>query len=190
MVFNAVIDACRRLRPRIREPADSIAAVIVNGSALLLARGDRAVNTERDARVSIHHTAACALLLGRAGIPEFLAPVVFDPVIAGFRGKVRAVLDGAMPDGAATVQVRMASGGVLEATVLHPRGSLAAPLSDADIEDKLRQCVAHGGSGWGAGRRAAFVWHLDGLKDDGRVMRTDRKRVVGGGRVDEGLADG
>src|SRR3546814_14854048 len=65
IVFHAVIDACLRLRPRIRAPADSIAAVIVNGSALLLARGDRAVNTERDARVSIHQPAAFALLLGR-----------------------------------------------------------------------------------------------------------------------------
>src|SRR3546814_12542994 len=46
IVFHAVIDACLRLRPRIRAPADSIAAVVVNGSALLLRSAERRAGKE------------------------------------------------------------------------------------------------------------------------------------------------
>jgi 2-methylcitrate dehydratase PrpD len=69
IVFHAVIDACLALRARLN--MDDIESITVQGSALLLARGDRPVRNERDARVSIHHCAACALLLGAAGVPEF-----------------------------------------------------------------------------------------------------------------------
>ncbi len=68
IVFHAVIDACFDLRTRLNQRIDDIASVTVQGSALLLARGDRQVRNERDARVSIHHCAACALLLGVAGV--------------------------------------------------------------------------------------------------------------------------
>ncbi|PJI38768.1 MmgE/PrpD family protein [Ferrovibrio sp.] len=171
IVFHAVIDACLRLRARIDNQTDGIAAVEVRGSALLLARGDRPVRNERDARVSIHHAAACALLTGRAGIAEFMTPVVFDPAVAGFRDRVRAARDDSMSDGAATVQLRMASGDLLQETVLDPRGSLADPLSDADLEDKLRQCAVLGGSGWDTQRVIDAVWHLDELKDIGGLMQ-------------------
>ena len=170
IVFHAVIDACLRLRARIGHRTDGIATVTVRGSALLLARGDRPVRSERDARVSIHHTAACALLLGQAGIAEFMPPVVFDPAVAGFRDRVSAVCDDTMPDGAATVQLRMASGELLEETVRDPRGSLAHPLSDAELEDKLRQCAAFGGSGWDAQRVIDAVWRLEDLEDIGGLM--------------------
>ena len=71
IVFHAVIDACFALRERLGPRIADIASVTVQGSALLLARGDRPVRNERDARVSIHHCAACALLLGTAGVTEF-----------------------------------------------------------------------------------------------------------------------
>jgi 2-methylcitrate dehydratase PrpD len=64
IVFHAVIDACLELRARLDVPPEAISAVTVAGDALLLARGDRAVRNERDARVSIHHSSALGLLRG------------------------------------------------------------------------------------------------------------------------------
>ena len=81
IVFHAVIDACFNLRAKLSRRIDDIASITVQGSALLLARGDRPVRNERDARVSIHHCAACALLLGAAGVPEFADATVFRPDI-------------------------------------------------------------------------------------------------------------
>jgi 2-methylcitrate dehydratase PrpD len=141
----------------------------VQGSPLLLARGDRPVLSERDARVSIHHSVACVLLLGAAGVQEFSEAVVFDAAIVRFREKVKAELDAGLPDGAARVTIRTASGKLSE-TVMAARGSLADPLSDADIENKLRACAS--GAAWDAERVIDAVWHLDSLADVTGLMNS------------------
>jgi 2-methylcitrate dehydratase PrpD len=170
IVFHAVIDACLALRSRIRR-IDQIESVTVQGSALLIARGDRPVGNERDARVSIHHCVACGLLIGAAGVSEFARETVFRPDIAGLREKVRAELDGSMPDGAARVSIRLASGETVAETVMSPRGSLADPLGDRDIEAKLRDGVSTGGSGWDAERIIEAVWKLDTCGDISGFMQ-------------------
>ena len=154
---------------------DSIAAVIVRGSALLLARGDRAVRNERDARVSIHHCAASALLLGAAGVVEFSEITVARPDIAALRERVRAELDASLPDGAARVELELRSGERLEEIVMNARGSLADPLSDADIESKLRAGLVLGGSDWDADGIIDAVWRLDTLKDVSSLISAPRR---------------
>jgi 2-methylcitrate dehydratase PrpD len=167
-VFHAVIDACFNLRAKL--DIDDIASVMVEGSALLLARGDRAVRNQRDARVSIHHCAACALLLGAAGVAEFSDETVFRPDIVSLRRRVRAVLDASFPDGAARVTIQLMSGETLSEIVMEARGSLADPLSDRDIEAKLRDCARLSGTDWDADRVIDHVWHLDTLADVSSLM--------------------
>jgi 2-methylcitrate dehydratase PrpD len=174
IVFHSVIDACLLLRERIGRRVEQIESVTVQGSALLLARGDRPVNNERDARVSIHHCVACGLLLGTAGVTEFAQEAVVRPDIAQLRQKVRAELDAQMPDGAARVTLRLASGEVLNETITSPRGSQAAPLTDSDIEAKLREGVRTGRSDWDADRVIAAVWRLDAADDVGNLLQSLR----------------
>jgi 2-methylcitrate dehydratase PrpD len=171
IVFHAVIDACFNLRERLNRRIDEIASVTVQGSALLLARGDRPVRNERDARVSIHHCAACALLLGKAGVPEFEDATVFRTDIVSLREKVRAVLDASLADGAARVTIQLTSGETFGEIVIAAKGSLADPLSDRDIEAKLRECARLGGSGWDIDRIIDNVWRLDTLADVSGLMR-------------------
>jgi 2-methylcitrate dehydratase PrpD len=174
IVFHSVINACLLLRERIGLRVDQIESVTVQGSALLLARGDRPVNNERDARVSIHHCVACGLLLGTAGVVEFAHETVVRPDIAQLRQKVRAELDGEMPDGAARVTLRLSSGDVLTETVVSPRGSQAAPLTDSDLEAKLREGVRTGRSDWDADRVIDAVWRLDTVDDVGHLLQSLR----------------
>jgi 2-methylcitrate dehydratase PrpD len=171
IVFHAVIDACFNLRAKLNRRIDDIADITVQGSALLLARGDRPVRNERDARVSIHHCAACALLLGLAGVPEFADATVFRPDIVSLRQKVKAALDASLPDGAARVIVRLISGETFEEIVMEAKGSLADPLSDRDIEAKLRDCARLGGTDWDMDRIIDDVWRLDTLADVSSLMR-------------------
>ncbi|MGY3614499.1 MmgE/PrpD family protein [Bradyrhizobium sp. USDA 10063] len=171
IVFHAVIDACFRLRDRIGKRTDQIDSVTVQGSALLLARGNRPVRNERDARVSIHHCVACGLLIGAAGTAEFARETVFRPDVVQLRQKVMAELDEAMPDGAARVSVRLATGEVFTETVMFPRGSLAHPLRDSDIEAKLRECVRTGASDWDADGLIEAVWQIDALDDVSDLMQ-------------------
>jgi 2-methylcitrate dehydratase PrpD len=172
IVFHAVIDACFKLRARMNRRVDDIGFITVQGSALLLARGDRPVRNERDARVSIHHCVACALLLGAAGVAEFSDAIVFRPDIAALRQKVAAVLDASLPDGAARVTIQLTSGETFSEVVMTAKGSLADPLSDGDIEAKLRDCVRLGGSDWDIDRIIDDVWRLDTLADVSSLMRT------------------
>ena len=171
IVFHAVIDACFNLRAKLNRRIDDIADITVQGSALLLARGDRPVRNERDARVSIHHCAACALLLGLAGVPEFADAIVFRPDIVSLRQKVRAGLDASLPDGAARVIIQLTSGETFSEIVMAAKGSLADPLSDRDIEAKLRDCARLGGTDWDVDRVIDDVWHLDTLADVSSLMR-------------------
>jgi 2-methylcitrate dehydratase PrpD len=172
IVFHAVIDACFNLRSKLGRRIDDIASITVQGSALLLARGDRVVGNERDARVSIHHCAACALLLGVAGVPEFQGTTVFRPDIVEMRRKVKAELDASLPDGAARVVVKLTSGATFEEIVMDAKGSLADPLSERDIEAKLRDSARLGGADWDVDRVIDQVWRLDTLADVSSLMRS------------------
>jgi 2-methylcitrate dehydratase PrpD len=174
IVFHAVIDACLLLRERIGRRVDQIDTVTVQGSALLLARGDRPVNNERDARVSIHHCVACGLLLGKAGVAEFARETVVRPDIAQLRQRVRAERDDKMLDGAARVILRLMSGEVLTETVTSPRGSQAAPLSNNDLEAKLRESVRTGQSNWDVDRVIDAVWKLNAVADVAELLQSLR----------------
>jgi 2-methylcitrate dehydratase PrpD len=173
IVFHAVIDACFRLREKLNRRIDAIESITVQGSTLLLARGDRVVRNERDARVSIHHCAAIALLLGTAGVPEFEGAAVFRPDILTLRQKVKAALDASLPDGAARVTVRLDSRETFEEIVMDAKGSLADPLSDRDIEAKLRDSARLGGADWDVDRVIDHVWRLDTLADVSSLMRAN-----------------
>ena len=170
IVFHAVIDACLELRARLAVPPEAIEAVTVAGDALLLARGDRAVRTARDARVSIHHSAALGLVRGRAGVVDFEVSAVEDPSLAAFRAKVFAALDPALPRGAAHVTVRLADGREETITVLTPRGSEATPLTDAELEAKYRENAALGGHADRATAQIDAIWALDDAADLSHLM--------------------
>jgi hypothetical protein len=70
--------------------------------------------------------------------------------------------------------LRLSSGEVLTETVITPRGSLAAPLGDRDIEAKLRDGVRLGGSDWDADRVIDAVWRLDSFDDIGDFLQSLR----------------
>ncbi|HYM03343.1 MAG TPA: MmgE/PrpD family protein [Stellaceae bacterium] len=177
VVMHAVIDACFALRRDHRVAAVDIANVLVRGDALLLARGDRAVTNEREAKVSIHHSVAAVFLYGAAGVTEFSESAVMSPEAVAFRAKVRAELASEMPVGSAEGVVETRGGEAFRATVLNARGSAALPMSDREIEAKLRDEARRGSPRCDVDRLAAAVWDLDRSRDIGELMslaRADR----------------
>ncbi len=79
-------------------------------------------------------------------------------------------LDASLPDGAARVIVLTRSGKTLTELVMHAKGSLANPLSDADIEAKLRECARSGETGWNPDRLIEAVWRLETVPDIAELM--------------------
>ena len=120
IVFHAVIDACLELRARLDVPPEAIAAVTVAGDALLLARGDRVVRNARDARVSIHHSAALGLLRGRAGVADFEIAGGDGPGAGRVSRQGNGGAGRKLPRGAARVTLRLADGREAGDHRLHP----------------------------------------------------------------------
>jgi len=172
IVMHSIIDACLELRDRHDLRAEQIQSVVVRGDDLLLARGDRAVNNERDAKVSIHHCAAAPLLWGRAGIVEFAADKVMCAEAIAMRAKVQAQRELELPNGACEVIIRTLSGDEHRSTVLHAHGSIQAPLSDAQLESKFRDNARLGGSGCDVDAAIGALWDLDRAADVNALMHS------------------
>jgi hypothetical protein len=88
---------------------------------------------------------------------------VHDPAVVALRARTVARLDADSPRGAAKAIVRMVDGRVLEAGVLHARGSIEAPLSDGEIEAKARELARFGGFGGSIDDVIAAVWRVDAM---------------------------
>jgi 2-methylcitrate dehydratase PrpD len=174
IVFHAIVDACLTLRREHKLDPGSIESVTVSGDSLLLARGDRVVRNERDARVSIHHTAAVALIFGAAGLTEYSAQTVNDERVREFRSRVRAELSSDLPRGAARVDVRRRDGRIVSATILHARGSAEYPLSDRDIEAKVRDLGRQGAPRGNIDAIIEAVWRLEEAIDVRSLMALAR----------------
>ena len=177
IVMHALIDACLALRQQHGIAADQVAAVTVQGNALLLARGDRIVNNERDARVSIQHCAAVALLYGRAGTGEFTEAAARDPAVAELRRKVAPLLAAEMPVGAAAVVIDLADGRRLRHTVLAARGSRESPLTDRDLTEKTTDLMRDAGLAANAAPLIERLWALEHETNLRELMRLTRSNA-------------
>jgi 2-methylcitrate dehydratase PrpD len=165
IVLHPVIDACFELRSKYALSAVDIAAITVAGHPLLLARADRPVANERDAKISIHHSVAAVFLLGAAGVREFSDAAVMNPAVAAFRERVHAEIDPAIPVGAARVSATTSGGKLFSTQVMHARGSLQRPMTDAQIEKKVRDLASIGCPACDVDRVIDAVWELDRADD-------------------------
>jgi 2-methylcitrate dehydratase PrpD len=171
VVLHPVVDACLELRPQVGDVA-RIERVMVKGHPLLRERADRPnVTTGREAQVSLQHSVAVAFLYGAAGVKEYSDACVNDPAVLALRSKVSAEDDASIPADAAVVSLRTTSGDLLSAHIAHARGSIARPLSDRELESKLRELAAYGASGIDAGRLIEAVWALDKTENAAPIMR-------------------
>jgi hypothetical protein len=88
---------------------------------------------------------------------------VHDPAVVALRGLTRAALDTNAPRGAATATVHTSDGRVLTAAVPHARGSTELPLTDREIEAKLRDLCEYGDFRGAVDDVIAAVWRIDAM---------------------------
>ncbi|MFO1327970.1 MAG: MmgE/PrpD family protein [Rubrivivax sp.] len=183
VVLNPVIEACLALHAGGARLAD-VAQVELRGHPLLRARTDRPPpRSGREAQVSAAHAVAVALAEGRAGLDEFSDDRVARGEAAALAPHLRFVDDAGCSVDGATVHLTRRDGRVLTHHVDAARGSLARPLSDAELERKLADLAAWGGSGVDAAPLAQALWSLHTCPDAGTLMRlacppADRDRIA------------
>jgi len=171
VVLHPVVDACLELRPQVGD-VERIERIVVKGHPLLRERTDRPnVTTGVEGQVSLQHSVAVAFLHGAAGVKEYSDACVNDPAVLALRAKVTAEDDASIPADAAVVSLRTAAGEMRSAHIAHARGSIARPLSDHELEDKLRDLAGYGAPGIDAGQLIDAVWALDKTKSAGDVMK-------------------
>jgi 2-methylcitrate dehydratase PrpD len=172
IVLSPVLDACLALRSAHQLDADRIARVEITAHPLLRERTDRVHPVSgREAQVSAQHAVAVALTRGKAGLAEFSDACANDAGLRALREGVAFVEDPQRPVESATLTVRLRDGATLEHRVDEPRGSTARPLTDADLESKLRDLVEYGGSQCDAARLAHAIWHIEDADDAAGVVR-------------------
>lgn len=170
VVLNPVIEACLALHAD-GVNVSSIERVELTGHPLLRQRTDRAQpRSGREAQVSAHHAVAVALATGRAGLDEFSDASLGHPIATAMASRLVFVDDEHYPVEAATVTLHLRDGRRLARHVQAARGSLASPLADADIEQKLRTLCAWGGSGCAPEPLIDALWTLDQRDDAGSLM--------------------
>ena len=172
IVIHPVIDACLQLRNRHRiDPAQIVRVVLsVNPLAIQLT-GNPAPRTGLEGKLSLQHSAAAALLLGRVGVEQYGDACVADPRVAALRGKVTASGDAGVGKEQAQVRIDLAGGVHYELFVPHALGSLDNPLSDADLDAKFRVLAHQVLDENSAGRLLGLCRALPTLPDSGAIAR-------------------
>ncbi len=167
-VLHAVLD-CVLDWQRENSKAE-VTKVEVIGNPLLRLRADRPhISTGSQSQVSVQHAVAAAIITGRAGIEQFSNSCVNDPAVAALRAKVEVKCDPSVATTAAAVKIATADGKAYELSQHAARGTDANPMSDRDLEDKLRVAA----EGWSPRHDVAglidAIWRVDESTDVSRL---------------------
>jgi 2-methylcitrate dehydratase PrpD len=168
-VIHPVLDCV--LDWRRDHPKADVARVVVRGNPLLGVRADRPnVATGREAQVSVQHAVAAALVEGRAGLDQFTDACVQNPDVLKLRSKVEVLRDESFSTVAAAVDVTTADGKTFNLKQSAARGSDANPLSDADLEAKLRTAATGWDSRYDAAPLIDAIWNVEASADVSKLV--------------------
>ena len=139
IVIHPVIDGCLQMRKEHALAPANIASVELRVHPLVLElTGKTKPASGLEGKFSVFHSAAVALVDGVSGEAQYSDARVLDPVVMALRDKVHASVDATIKEDAAHLRITLTDGRVLDKQVEHAIGSLARPMSDADLEAKFR----------------------------------------------------
>jgi 2-methylcitrate dehydratase PrpD len=168
-VIHPVLDCV--LDWRGDHPTVEVARVVVRGNPLLAVRADRPdISTGREAQVSVQHAVAAALVTGEAGLDQFTDACVQDPEVLALRSKVEVVRDERLSTVAAAVEITTADGKAFKLEQSAARGSDANPLSDSDIEKKLRTAAEGWNPHYDPTPLIEAIWNVETCADVSRLV--------------------
>ncbi|MGB7037874.1 MAG: MmgE/PrpD family protein, partial [Xanthobacteraceae bacterium] len=163
-VLHPVLDCVLDWR---RDHRDAVVdKVKVTGNPLLGLRADRPkISTSAQSQVSVQHAVAAALITGKAGTAQFAQACVDDPAVAALRGKVEVTRDESFSTIAAAVEIATLDGKLYKLAQNAARGSDGNPMSDRDLEAKLRDAAAAWNPRHDVAPLIDAIWTLDTCED-------------------------
>jgi 2-methylcitrate dehydratase PrpD len=172
IVIHPAIDACVQLRAEHDLKAEDIEAVELKVHPLVLElTGKRTPRTGLDGKFSVFHSAAVALIYGRAGEAQYSDEMVHDAAVVKVRDSVTAEIDPTMAADAVDATVILRNGERLHKFVAHAIGSVARPMTEADLIAKFDDLVEPILGPDHTARLRALCLDLDNLPDAAAVAR-------------------
>jgi 2-methylcitrate dehydratase PrpD len=151
-VVHPVLDCV--LDWRREYPNAVVEKVTVIGNPLLAARTDRPnISTSGQSQVSVQHAVAAALVTGKAGVEQFSEAWVNDP------------RDDSFATTAAAVEITTADGKLHKRAQRAARGSDENPMTDYDLEAKLRDAAARAIPRNDVAALIEAIWTVDDCAD-------------------------
>jgi 2-methylcitrate dehydratase PrpD len=139
LVVHAAIDACIQLRNEQALQPESIARVELTVCPIVMElTAIKEPQTGLQGKFSIFHAAATAIVFGAAGEAQFGNAAVRDPRVVALRQRVTVKPDAQLKKIQARVRVVLNDGRSFDKLVENALGTLARPMSDADLEEKFR----------------------------------------------------
>lgn len=139
IVIHPALDGCIQLRNAHGLTAENIASIDLKVHPLVLElTGKTEPRTGLEGKFSVYHSCAAAIVYGRCGEHEYDDAVVADPKIVALRRKVKAEAQKGIHEDQVRVTITTTDGKVHELFVEHAIGSLGRPMSNAEVDQKVR----------------------------------------------------
>jgi 2-methylcitrate dehydratase PrpD len=174
-LLHPAIDAALELTKEPRFSLDDIVSIEVRMlpfAASVTGRTHPGPGSE--ARFSAAHCVAFALHAGYLGLDSFCASAVGDQEVARLRVMVRVLPDDTVGKRGAHLRITLRDGSILDHLVRANRGTPENPLSDADLDAKLRSIAVPRLGVHGANELLAECWDCDLAARASDVLRPFR----------------
>lgn len=166
IVIHPIIDGCIQLRNEFGLKAAEIERIDLEVDPLVLElTGKKTPQVGLEGKFSVYHSAAVAIIDGRAGEEEYSDGRVHDCEVVALRDKVGATASEDIAEDECHVTITLKDGRVLKKHVEHAIGSLARPMTDADLDAKFGSLADPILGAQEASRLRDLCWNIEKLDD-------------------------
>lgn len=172
IVIHPVIDGCIALSAEYQANEAQVKRIELRVNPLVLElTGRRNPQSTSEAKLSVYHSAAAALIAGRVTEQEYRTERLRDMRVTRLSDRIEAVVSESVREDEAMVTLELVDGRSVRHHVEHAVGSEQRPMSDADIECKFTGLAA---SCLPADRISGIIhscWNMEQLEDAGTPIR-------------------
>jgi 2-methylcitrate dehydratase PrpD len=171
LVVHPAIDGCIDLYRDYHPAPDAIKAVRVRVAPLVMDLCNKKdITRGLEGKYSIYHSSAVGLVRGKAGLQEYTDAAVNDPAVKRVRERVTAISDSSITEDQAHIEVDMSDGRKLVRFIEQSLGNVHRPLSDKQLEEKLRDQCVPALSEAQVDRLIELCWKIDKLDDVSEII--------------------
>jgi 2-methylcitrate dehydratase PrpD len=173
IVIHPAIDGCQQLRAELGEAAmREIERVELRVHPLVHElTGKKEPKTELETKFSVYHAAACALLRGDGSPTAFTDEAANDPALIELRRKVVLDIDEDIHEASTEIRLTLKGGRKVEKLVERAIGSADRPLTDNQLETKVRGLIDPVLGAEAGQRISSEIWQMPAVADAAEIVR-------------------